>query len=540
MVAPTLIVTALLGASSILPSPASAATASAAAAGAYHRADVSVVVAAKRVVRCNRAQGAADLRCVRLRAGLQAAGVKLSRLQHVVAAHTAKVTRLSRRQQAPKLTVSGATLKWAKVADVNSYVLVAKVAGKADRYSVVTGTSTTPAPQPGKTVTFGLRTAVVGSASAAEVKIAYPSAGASTAPTATTTTKTTTSTKTTTATGSAGTGSSSPSPSAPSAQAAPSTSANFQVGLVSNSAYAMELPVISSLGAKTARLEFDINSPASELAPFMDSYAKAGIKPLLLAGFQGRSPSAAEARNLATWAAAYGPGGTFWQGKSYPTDTAVTNIEFGNESNQAYQYDALASDPDWPSSPAYADVATQYALGFQQAAQAIAGANAKVGLLAIGDTPGNWTSWMDNVYKAVPHFDSYVSGWVMHPYGPASRWQPNMDTSLSIVAAHGAPSTIPIFVTEYGIATDDGRCLSDNYGWDKCMTYEAAGAALTSTVASMRARYGSRLAAMYLYQANDQKASATTSNREAYFGGLTMDNTAKGGYTTAVKQLLAG
>jgi hypothetical protein len=128
----------------------------------------------------------------------------------------------------------------------------------------------------------------------------------------------------------------------------------------------------------------------------------------------------------------------------------------------------------------------------------------------------------------------------MHPYGPASRWQPNMDTSLSIVAAHGAPSTIPIFVTEYGIATDDGRCLSDNYGWDKCMTYEAAGAALTSTVASMRARYGSRLAAMYLYQANDQKASATTSNREAYFGGLTMDNTAKGGYTTAVKQLLAG
>jgi hypothetical protein len=620
LVARSLIVTALLGATSILPSTASAATASAAAAGAYHRADVNVISAAKRVIQCDRAHRAADKRCVRLRAGLQAAGVKLSRLEHAVpAAHAANATQLSARQKAPKLTVSGTTLRWNKVADVTAYVLVSKVSGSSDRYSVVTGTSTTPATQPGKTVTFGLRTAIVGSAWATEAKIAYSSTvdrtaaprlvvdgqtvrwtkvadvtsyatvvkspgvaddysrvtGTSFTPTpqpgktihvglrtdvdgskwadevaitypAAGTPAPTAGTTTTSGTGSGSTGSTStpapaPAPApAPSAPTTPSTASNFQVGLVSNSALAVELPYISSLGAKTARMEFDINTPASQLAPYMDSYAKAGIRPLLLAGFQGRSPSTADARNLATWAAAYGPGGTFWQGKSYPAGTAVTNIEFGNESNQAYQYSALASDPNWASSATYADIATQYALGFQQAAQAIAGVNAKVGLLAIGDTPGNWASWMNNVYKAVPHFDSYVAGWVMHPYGPASRWQPNMDSSLAIVASHGAPATIPIFITEYGIATDNGHCLSDNYGWDKCMTYDAAGAALSSTVAAMRARYGSRLAAMYIFQANDQRASGSTTDREGFFGSLTPGGAAKGGYTTAVKSLLAG
>lgn len=543
MVAPSLIVTALVCASSMLPGTASAATATASSAGAYHRADVAVIGAAKRVVRCNRTDGSADRRCVRLRGSLQTAGVKLSRLQRKVTARTAKAARLSPGRRAPELTVSGSTLKWAKVADINSYVLVSKVAGKADRYSVVTGTSTTPATQTGKTVTFGLRTAVVGSAWARQVKITYPRAGASTASvtSATTTTTTTAAGSGSTASGSTSSGSGAPAPSRPSGAGGPSSSsANFQAGLVSNAAYASELPHIAALGAKTARLEFDINTPAAELAPFMDSYAKAGIKPLLLAGFHGRSPSAAEARNLASWAAAYGPGGTFWQGKSYPADTAVTNIEFGNESNQSYQYPALASDPDWAASATYADIATKYALGFREAAQNIAAANAKVGLLAIGDTPGNWRSWMGNVYKAVPDFDRHVAGWVMHPYGPSSRWQPNMDTSLEILASHGAPSTIPIVITEYGIATDDGRCLSDNYGWDKCMTYDAAGTALSSTVSAMRARYGSRLAAMYLYQANDQKAPATTSNREAFFGGLTIDGAAKGGYTAAVKALLAG
>jgi hypothetical protein len=624
LAAPSLIVTAVATAAALLPAGTSAATAHAASAGAYHRADAAVVAAAKRVVACERAAGAKSAtRCATRRENLQRAGVKLSRLQHTTTtARASKASTVSGRQKAPTLTVSGTTLKWGKVADVTTYVLVSKLAGRDDRYSVVRGTQTTPAATAGKTVAFAVRTAIVGSKWSGDAKIAYPAATSSTPTTttpssssdprkaapklvvengtvrwakvadvdtyayvvkipgvtdvyktvtglsitpapvpgktvkvgvrtnvegstwaseATLTFSTTTTTTTTTTTGPAGGGASSGGGSGSgTTTTAPSTSATFQAGIVSGSAINWELPFVKTLGAKAARMEFDISTPAADLASAVDNYAKAGIQPLLLAGFHGRTPTAAEARNLASWAAAYGPGGTFWAGKNYAARTAVTHIEFGNESNQSWQYPALASDPNWPASATYKNIATQYALGFKEAATSIKAANGGVSLLAIGDTPGNWASWMDTVFATVPDFSSYVGGWVMHPYGPTARWQPNMDNALSMVASHGAPSTIPIFITEYGIASDNGRCLDDNYGWDKCMSYDQAGSALSSTVTAMRARYGSRLAGMYLYQAHDLKSSTASSSREMYFGGLTLDGTAKGGYTTAVKSLLAG
>ncbi len=530
MAAPSLFVTAAVVLTAAFAPSAGAATASAAAVGAYHRADTAVISAAEKVVSCERAKGTRSTACSARRGSLQAAGVRLSRAQRSVA-HSARTSSSSRRQKAPTLTVSGSTLKWTKVADVTSYVLVAKVGGQTDRYSVVTGTTTTPAAQAGKTVTYAVRTAIVGSAWSREARIAYPNTSASAPPAAVNrpaAPKPVASDTPATGTGSAST----PAP-------APSTSANFRVGVVSGAAVNWELPFVKSLGATSARMEFDIDAPAADLAPYIDAYAQAGIQPLLLASFQGRTPTAAEGRNLATWAAAYGPGGTFWAGKSYKSSTAVTRIEFGNESNQSWQYAQLQNDPNWASTPFYASVAQGYATAFKAAHEAIKGVNGNVGLLAIGDTPGNWAAWMDNVYAAVPEFSSYVAGWVMHPYGPAARWQPAMDDALAQVASHGAPSTIPIYVTEYGIASDDGRCLDDNYGWDKCMTYDQAGTALSSTVAAMRARYGSRLAAMYLYQAHDQKHSGSSGSRESYFGGLTLDGTAKGTYTTAIKTLLS-
>ncbi|HWI70318.1 MAG TPA: hypothetical protein VNT55_00070, partial [Baekduia sp.] len=545
-------------------------------------------------------------RCAARRGSLQAAGVKLSRLQRTLA-RRASASTLGARQKAPKLTVSGTTLKWAKVADVTSYVMVTKVAGKSDQYSVVTGTSTTPAAQTGKTVSYALRTAVVGSAWSNEAKIAYaaPAQSATDAPTLSAdgqtlrwtkvagvndyyyvikvpgtadVYKSTTGTSltppavagqtvrysvrtavdgsnwakevaitypagaTTTPAPSTGSGSTTPTPTPspdPTPAPAPSTSATFTAGVVAGGAPLGDLANFKTLGAKSARVEFDIDTPASGLASVIDAYAKAGIQPLVLAGFQGRTPTAAEGRNLATWAATYGPGGTFWAGKSYPAGTAVTRIEFGNETNQAWQYSQLQNDPNWANTSFYASLAQGYATAFKAGSEAIKAANPGVGLLAIGDTPGNWASWFNNIYKAVPNFADYVSGWVMHPYGPAARWQPIMDNALAQVTAHGAPKTIPIYVTEYGIASDNGRCLDDNYGWDTCMTYDQAGAALTSTVAAMRARYGSRLAAMYLYQVHDQKTTGTSTSRESYFGGLTVGGAAKGAYTTAMTSLLA-
>lgn len=630
MAAPSLIVTAALALSAGFTPSAGAATAHTASAGAYKRADAAVVKAAKKVVSCERAHRRAAKACAAQRARLQAAGVKLSRVQRT-SARAAKTASLASTQKAPTLVAAGTKLSWTKVAGVTSYVLVAKAAGQTDRYSVVTGTATTPATQAGKTVAYAVRTAIVGSAWSREVKVAYPApsapsgSGSGSTGTGTGTTNSGTATdprlaapkvvvdgqtlrwgkvsdvasyyyvvkvpgtadayKSVTGTSVApaptagktvrysvrtavdgskwapevsiaypastattpGAGTTAPptpstpaTPTTPSTPSTPSPSTTFQVGVVSGAAVNWELPFVKSLGAKSARMEFDINTPAADLAQYVDAYAKAGIQPLLMAGFHGRVPTAAEGRNLATWAAAYGPGGTFWAGKSYSSSTAVTRIEFGNETNQSWQYPQLANDANWAKSSFYASLAQSYAGAFKAAHGAIAATGKPVGLLAIGDTPGNWASWMDNVYQAVPEFSSLVAGWVMHPYGPASRWQPSMDNALAQVAAHGAPSTIPMYITEYGIASDNGRCLDDNYGWDKCMTYDQAGKALGDTVSAMRARYGSRLAAMYLYQAHDQKTPGTSGSRESYFGGLTLDGTSKGTYTSAMKSLLAG
>ncbi len=206
-------------------------------------------------------------------------------------------------QAAPNLSVSGQTLTWSAVANVNTYVIVRKVPGQADQYSVVSGTSTTPAAVPGVTVRYSVRTAVDGSAWAPEVAVSYP-AGA-----------------------------------APGAvERPPSAPGAFEMGVVSGSSPLYELPFIQKLGAHTARLEVAIGTPASQLEPAVAAFAQAGVRLLLLAGFDGTLPSPAQAQNLAGWAARFGPGGTFWQGKSYPAGTAVTDIEFGNETSYSYQF----------------------------------------------------------------------------------------------------------------------------------------------------------------------------------------------------------
>jgi hypothetical protein len=305
----------------------------------------------------------------------------------------------------------------------------------------------------------------------------------------------------------------------------------FEMGLVAGSALTYELPFIQKLGAHTARMEYAINTPASQLAPIVEAYARDGIRPLLLATFDGTIPSSAEAQNLGTWAAEFGPNGSLWKGKTFPAGSAVTSIEFGNETSYSYQY----SDD---SNSGYATRAENYAIRFKEAQAAIQAADPSVGLLAQGD-PGNapGTSWMDNMFKAVPNLGQLVAGWTVHPYGP--NWQPIMDKVLSSAKADGAPSNIPLDVTEWGLSTDNGRCLESNYGFNVCMTYQEASATLQSTVAAMRARYGPRLATFYVYQAHDQKASGTSTNREAYFGVLQSDEVSKGAYTTTVESLLS-
>jgi hypothetical protein len=395
---------------------------------------------------------------------------------------------------APALTASGTTLAWNQVGTVTTYVLVRKVDGLADQYTAVSGTTITPPAVPGKTARYSVRTAIDGSAWSTEVSIAYPA---------------------------------DPAP-APEPTPAP-VSGGFQMGLVAGSAATYELPFLQGLGARTTRLVWSIGTPATNLATAMDAYARAGVRPILLATFYGRNATTAEAQNLATWAAAYGPGGTFWQGKNYPAGTGVKEIEFGNETSYSYQF----SDN---SLSTYAARAQTYAQRAKEAAIAITAANPNVGLLAIGDNAVNQTAWVVNMFKAVPDLDDFVDGWTIHPYGP--NWATRIDSTVNSTKTAGSRD-LPIWVTEWGLSTDDGRCLSDNYGFDKCMTYDAAATTLRATVSGMQSRYGSRLGAFFLYQAHDQYASGTQTGREAYFGSVQSNGAPKGAYTTEIKSELA-
>ncbi len=561
------------------------------------RADRRLVAEARALKRCLSLHHNHPKRCNAARGAVQRAGSRLARAE-------ARLARVARRGgstaapsggedtamlQAPALTVSGQTLRWARVADVNSYVLVRKVPGQANQYSVVTGASVTPPPVPGVTVAYSVRTSVDGSAWSSEQSIAYPATSTSNTQSApalavsglTLSWKKITSVSTyvlatkvpghaTQYTEVSGTSVTPPavpgvtvaysvrtavdgsawspevkisypataakSPTTP--QPAPVSSGPFEMGVVAGSAIAYELPYVQQLGAHTARMEFSISTPVSQMESIIGEYAQAGIRPLLLAGFEGRIPSTAEAQNLAGWAAAFGPGGTFWQGKSYPASAAVTDIEFGNETSYSYQFSDTSSASNWYALPSYAARAQSYALRFKDAETAIQASNPNVGLLAQADDGGSGTpTWVNNMFAAVPDLASRVAGWTVHPYGP--QWEATINRLVASTKANGAPSTIPIYATEWGLSSDNGRCVEENFGFSKCMSYGEAASTLESNIAAMRAKYAGRLRDVYLFQARDQQSTGASTEREGYCGALQTNQSTKGAYTTAVENLLS-
>jgi hypothetical protein len=311
------------------------------------------------------------------------------------------------------------------------------------------------------------------------------------------------------------------------------SSPGFQFGVVSGSDVVNEARTTAKLGAKNVRVEFAIGTPAANLRAAVAAHAANDTRVLLLAGFHGRMPTVAEARNVATWAREFGPGGTFWANRS-DGRLAVRAIEFGNETSYGYQY-----GDQWDK-PSYAARAREYALRLKDAHEAVGAANPQVGLLGqIDDANTGSQNWIDGVFAAVPDVGSRVAGWTIHPYGPRRNWEARMDRTLAWAAARGAPPR-PLWITEWGLATDNGRCLSDNYTWDRCMTYAAAAANLSSTVADMKALYGPRLAAFFLDQGRDLGSTGTSTNREHYFGALRSDLSDKGPYSSVVRSLLAG
>jgi hypothetical protein len=314
------------------------------------------------------------------------------------------------------------------------------------------------------------------------------------------------------------------------------TTRRFSPGLVASADHAASAAAARAVGADVVRVEFDVGASPEAMRASVDAIADHGARPLLLAGFHGRMPSEAEARNLGRWAAEFGPGGRFWAGRSDGA-LAVQQIEFGNETSYGYQYG------DGWADASYRERARLYAIRLAQARQAITATGREVGLLAQADDGGSGSSnWVDSMFDAVPNLGSMVDGWTVHPYGPRSRWQPKLDRLIASTAANGAPASIPIDVTEYGISSANGAALGDNYGWPANLTYAQAASALASTVAALRgdARVGPRLRHFMLYAGHDLRAVGATREREHYFGVLQSNLSAKGAYTSEVRKLFSG
>lgn len=310
------------------------------------------------------------------------------------------------------------------------------------------------------------------------------------------------------------------------------SAASFTLGVNCSASRWAPLRKCKSLGTKLARVEFAIGSAAGGLAPFVKAFANKGIKVQLLAGFYGRVPTVQESQNLRTWALRYGPGGTFWQGRK-DGHLAVRHIEFGNETSYPYQFGERGS---WWLLSSYTNRARTYALRARDAALALQGTG--VGLLVQGEDAGSATStWVDNMLAAVPDLGSYTAGWTIHPYGP--NGSARIDRMLAYLAANGISTAIPFFITEWGLTSDNGRTLSDNYGYPTNMTYAAAAATVRDVFAGWRSSYGSRLAQAIVYQHADQRAPGRSTNREHYFGLLTSSGAAKGDYTAMVRRLIS-
>jgi hypothetical protein len=308
----------------------------------------------------------------------------------------------------------------------------------------------------------------------------------------------------------------------------------FSPGLVASADHQRSAVIAGRLGADVVRIEFDVNAPASQLRASVAALAAHKARAVLLAGFHGRMPTEAEARNLAGWAAEFGPGGSFWAGRA-DGHLAVRQIEFGNETSYSHQYG------DTWSSPSYVARAKLYATRFAQAHAAIKGTGRPVGLLAQADDGGTGSiNWVNAMFDAVPNLAQLVDGWTVHPYGPRATWESKLDRLIAHTAANGAPASIPIDITEYGISTNNGAALSDNYGWPVNQTFAQAAAALDETVRGMRAdpAIGPRLRLFMLYQAHDLSASLGN-NRERFFGALNGALGDKGAYTVEVRELFA-
>lgn len=441
---------------------------------------------------------------------------------------------------APTVTVSGHTLRWDAIGRVDTYVVSSKTPGQAARTSIVPGTATTPPVVPGASVSYSVRTTASNSQWSSEVAISYPAAassppagGKAPAKESPITTKEapapTKEAPAPTKESPAPVGESPVKASpAPTEETPPQSSTAFQPGLNSGTNMNEDLQGAVILGAKVVRVAWSIDTPAAAMESVIAGYASKGIRVQPLAEFYETLPTPAEAQNLASWAKAYGPGGTFWAGRS-DGQLAIKAIEFGNETASEGQYN------DRPGEASFYARAQTYALRFREAVEATTATGTGVGLLAQDEDQSG--EWMNGMYSAVPNLSKYVAGWTIHPYGGEQYNRERLDALIAQTAEHGA-SKIPVDITEWGVATDNGHCVNFNEGFNVCMSYEEAAQTLRNTVAWVSKLLGNRLGDFFIYQVRDQQPTGAATNCQDYYGALQHELRPKGAYTTQIQALL--
>jgi len=295
----------------------------------------------------------------------------------------------------------------------------------------------------------------------------------------------------------------------------------FEVGVVGSEDPASS-DQVAGLGARVARAEFTADTTVEELAPLVGSLAQRGIRLQPLVGWGNGTP-APDLTGVARWASAFGPRGSFWAGRS--DAVAMIDIELGNEN--AFYYKSGV-----PEDARYRGLATAYGRRAVDAARAVDRANPAVGLLVeleAGDSES--PAWIDGTLSAGgPDLVRLLHAPAIHPYGP--DWRAKLDRSFRYVAKWGVHK--PFALTEWGIATDDGVSLTDNYDYPTDLTYAQAARLLSTAVREMSALPG-EVQQVILYQVHDQRDPGTDTEREHYFGLLRLDGSNKGELTAAAR-----
>jgi uncharacterized membrane protein YgcG len=458
---------------SALPAAAGAATAHAASAPARNQVSATEArVVAKQLLA---SRTSALKTCLRRKEACKAQRRAVASASALVA-HSAGIKAGANTLAAPTFSATGDTLHWKKIAGVSEYVLMRELPGQTAQYSIVQGTSTSPATAAGDTVRYSVRSDVAKSYWAKQISITYPAA---TTPPLTPPVGTS---------GSSGSESSTGSGSSSGDGSSGSGSGTLAGGLSEDSTPALEQPFVKGVDSnlagwgaanvpqiasemKTLGVNWereDLSWAEAEPEPGVYhwssfenivSAAKAnGITILPVVGYAPTwtSPTnaAAYAEFVAAAVARFGPG----------TTDDLQSWELWNEPYFAYAWSGKTPEPE-----AYArDVlaAAEAAKAIAPSVKLLISADYQNSPQTGGSTPWE-TSWIEDMFTAVPTLGKWIDGVSVHPYGDnpsmplaaAGGWKDSsgewafqrIDTIREKFLAHGV--NVPFWITEEGWST---------------------------------------------------------------------------------------